>query len=588
MKYSFLRDWVHSGFLGRRGGRHRPGNRALTARRRSHRMYLEYLEDRIALSTILPESSPVLVQAMSTNENSAARSRSATYTRSQALASVANSTADVSPNGDVIVSALDGSSVETFQNVGNGWKLIAWNHWQEIGMFEVWVKDNWAPNGTLVESGWAGSGPGSTRYFQLTVQKDITLILYGAAGYEIYYGIQAANSTNAIATWTLARSKDGGVGIPLEYDVVQNGTSWAADWKNQTVYPDPEKYYPSGWLEWYPNHYSVLVPSPHLGYGASPLDGLATYINHVGVEQQRGNALIAVPPDVTEQQGQENGHPADTFWNSANTTSITFVYEGQDKKNLIEQIYGSSVGGKWVTITDHSKAFISQTATYDKQGGTIETSATTFEAANGYTVTLYGTWTSGTAVDNATGIETGTDYLGFSSVTVQYQNGKPVTRYGVLGQYLGGFYATDTFNSSGTSIIERDLAASKGDPIFQTWTEDNGNALRISWSNPDPSTSKEVVVYDLDVPHSHYTGYTMVNFSVALVKPIEFSFRNGENVKITTYAWRAFLSHSRANGWTWNYREQAQTGREHIAHSYPSAQLPFDSQPVLDQYWNKA
>ena len=528
-------------------------------------MHLEYLEDRIALSTILPESSPALIQAMSTNEKSAARSHSALYTKSQALASVATSTADVSPNGDVIVSALDGSSVKTFQKVGNGWKLIAWNHWEEIGVYPVWVEDNWAPNGTLVESGWSGSAVGSTRYYQLNVGNDITLTQYGAAGYEIYFGIQVARTTNAIATWTFARSKDGGVGTPLEYNIAQNGTSWAANWQNQTVYPD-RQYYASGWLEWYPNHYSVLVPSPHLGYGPSP-DGLAAYVNNVGVEQQRGNALIAIPPDVTKQQGEVNGHPADTFWNSADTKSVTCVYEGQDKKNLIEQIYGSTVGGKWVTVTDHSKAFISQTATFDKRGGTIETSATTFKAANGYTVTLYGTWKSGTAVDNATGIETGTDYLGFSSVTVQYQNGKPVTRHGVLGQYLGGFYATDTFNSSGSSIIERDLANSKGGSTFQTWTAGSGNTLRISWSNPDPSTDEEMTVYELDAPHSDYTGYTMLNFYVALVKPIEFYFHDTAQVDMTTYSWSAYPSYSRANGWTWNYREQAQTGRKHIAHS---------------------
>jgi hypothetical protein len=313
-----------------------------------------------------------------------------------------------------------------------------------------------------------------------------------------------------------------------------------------------------------------------------------THVNQVAVYALSGNMPVPVPPGVTETHGQQNGHPADTFWNTAHTASVTFVYQGPAKKTLIGQIYGGYVGSNWVTTTDHTEAFISQTATYDKRGGNLETSVTTFTAANGQTATLNGTWTSGTAVDNATGIETGNNYLGFSSVTVQVQNGKPVSRTGVLQQDLGGLYATDTFNNAGTSIAERQIANAKGAPTSQVWTS-NGSKLMISWYKPDPSTSIETLTEQLNAPHSGYPGFTMLNFHVALVKPIDFGFNDGTHVKMTAYYWRALASFDRENDdWNWNYRQKAQTGREHIADAFPSSQLPFTTEPPLDVYWNKA
>jgi hypothetical protein len=549
-------------------------------------MHLECLEPRIALSTVMTKFAPALVHPLGTNQSTAARHHSAHAPRGAELPSTQYSSTDVTPNGDVIVSATDGASSQEFQKVSAGWKMIAWNQYELPGLFQpepVFVEDDWAPEGALTENIWNlwGHGaPGSTsQYAQLIVQQSqITLTLYHAAGYPIYFGVQTANSQDATVTWTFDRAKGGGVGAMLQYHVDDRDTSWSADWINQSVYHD-SNYYGSGWLEWYPNHNSISVPSPFN-------KGLMTHVNQAAVQAQTGNAPIPIPPGVSLQQQTLNGHPAMTYWNSPHTNSVTFVYQGQAKKTLIGQIYGRPVDGKWVTTTDHSKAFISQTATFDKLGGNIQTSVTTLTPANGQTATLNGTWTSGTAVDNATGIETGANYLNFGSVTIQYQNGKPVTRYGVLQQDQGGYYATDTFNSSGTSVVQRDVANAKGGPTTQTWTG-SGDNLAISWNNPDPSTSIEVTTQQLNAPHSGYTGYTMLTFRVALVKPLDFVFNNGTDVMMTTYNWRAFASYDRGNDdWNWNYREKAQTGREHLAQSDPSAQLPFSSTPFLDKYWN--
>jgi hypothetical protein len=535
-------------------------------------MQLECLEDRIALSTMTPRLSPALIQAATPNAR-AAQTQAFGYVNSEFL-----------PSGNVMVNSTDGASYMEFQKVSAGWKMIAWHQYKLPGLFQlnpVFVQDDWAPDGSLTETIWDlwGHGPGDIgEYAQLLVNKDqIALTLYHTNNYPIYWGLQSDMGQDATVTWTYARTKDGGVGQLLQYHVVQADTSWAADWIDQAVYHS-SSYYDSGWLEYYPNHYGVSVPEP-------AVEGLMTYVNQTAVKQQAGNAPVALPPAVTVKSVTVDGRPADRYWDSAHATSVTFVYNGPAKQNLYEQIYGRTENGKWVTTTDHTKAFISQTATYDKRGGNLLTSSTTFTAANGQTATLNGTWTSGTSLANATGLETGANYLGFSSVTVQVTNGKAVQRYGVLNSDLGGLYATDLFDPSGTSIVQRNVSAAKGQPASQTWTGSGGN-LSISWTNPDPSTSIENTRYQLNAPHSGYSGYTMLNFYVSLVKPIQFQFNNGSVVTMRTYNWRAFASYSRANGWTWNYRERAQTGREHLAQAYPSPQLPFINTPNLDPYWN--
>jgi len=580
MKNASFRMGIDVSFLGSPGRRSRRATGCAAAPRRSRRLHLECLEDRIALSTMTPRFPPALIQAARTSSQAAQAAATATaqaqafgYVHSEFLAS-----------GNVMVNSTDGASYMEFQKVSAGWKMIAWHQYKLPGLFQadpVFVQDDWAADGSLTETIWNlwGHGPGTDgEYAQLLVNKDqITLTLYHTNDYPIYWGLQSAMGQDATATWTYARTKDGGVGSLLQYHVAQADTSWSADWIDQSVYNN-SNYYASGWFEYYPNQYSISVPEP-------AVNNLMTYVTQTAVQQQVGNAPVALPPAVTVKPVTVDSRPADRYWDSAQSTSVTFVYQGPAKKNLYEQIYGRTENGKWVTTTDHTTAFISQTATYDKRGGNLLASSTTFTAANGQTATLNGTWTSGTSIDNATGIETGSNYLGFSSVTVQVTGGKSVKRFGVLNSDAGGLYATDAFNQAGTSIIQRNVAAAKGQPNSQTWTGSGGN-LAISWTNPDPSTSIENSKYQLNAPHSDYSGYTMLNFYVALVKPIDFFFNNGSDVNMKTYTWRAFASYSSENGWNWNYREKAQTGREHLAQSDPSDQLPFDNTPALDQYWN--
>jgi hypothetical protein len=590
MKCSPLQTWVDSSLFGRLCRRRRHANRAVVGRRRFRPIPLENLEERIALSTILPGSTPALVHAASINQNSAARSHAAPHTKGPILGSVANSTSDVNPNGDVVISSLDGNSAQTFRYVGNGWKLIGSESYQEVGIgnLKFWVKDNWAPDGTLVEDAFDAKAPGSQQFYHLTISssdKTITMTLYGYSGpLQIYDGLGELRMILGTVTWVYARTTDGGLGKLLQYHVNTAPSGYGADWQDPTMYPN-DGYYSSGWLEFLPNSQGAAVPTPLIGDPRSP-DGFLPYVSKLGAQQQRGNPVVAVPPDVTEQHGTVNGHPADTFWNSGNTKSVTFVYNGAQKKHLIAQIYGSTVGGKWVTVTDHSKAFMSQTATFAKFGGTLETSVTVLTAADTRTATLYGAWTSGTAVYNATGVETAINYLDFSSVTVQIKNGKPVTRSGVLDPYIGAnlgkLYATDTYNDAGTGIDQRVISQTKSGPTMQLWSS-SGNSLQITWNNPDPSTSVEITGWQFDTPHVAPGGFTMNDFHVDLVKPIHFFFNHGEQLQMTQYTWWA-----RWSAGMWNYREQAQTGRPHLAHVSPSDQLSFSQPPVVDPYWNKA
>jgi hypothetical protein len=419
-------------------------------------------------------------------------------------------------------------------------------------------------DGSLNENIWnsqAHGEPGSTSQFaQLLVQNDqITLTLYHAAGYTIHWGLFTQPSQDATVTWTFARTKDGGVGNVLQYHVAQGDTSYSADWESPALYHN-YGYYSDGWLEYYPHEYSIPVPSP--------LDqGLMPHVNQVAVFAHTGITLIGLPAGLTESHQTLNGHPADTFWDSTHTSSITFVYQGQAKQTLIAQIYRTYVDCKWVTTTDHSNAFISQTATYDKRGGSLESSSTTFTAANGQTATLNGTWTSGTAVDNATGFETGDNYLGFGSVTIQVQNGKAVERYGLLGEDQGENYAMDTFNSSGTKVIKREVSksSSKTSPVVQTWTGTHNN-LTVVWNKPNADTINDTFVYQWDAPHG-YSGYNLMRFNALFKKPLDFTFDHYD-VTTRSYNWSQFVSHSPSNGWTWNYRESGDSGSEYNAKAY--------------------
>jgi hypothetical protein len=414
----------------------------------------------------------------------------------------ANSSVAVEPDGDVVVTKADQFKEQyTYHKTAQGWKLIAYNGYGLPGVFQptnVWVEETWAPNGTHVENFWKqqqhGAPGSSDQIGQLTVEKTkMTLTMYHAAGYPIYNGLLSKDSWDATVTFIVGRTADGGIGTWRQFHVNEPDSSFAADWKNPKATDiDLTGYYASGWLEYYPSNYVAIQPLQDTWNALYP--GLYKYIDLVGREEKVGLPLVAEPPGATVESQSNAGVRTETVWNSGHTQSVTFVYGGPDQATLMEQTYGSAVGGNWVATTDHTKAFVTQTATYDKLGGTLLTSRTVRTDADNQNVTFDGKWTSGTNVDNATGYETASNYLGFSSVTVQYVNGKPVERDGLLQPSLGGRYATDTFDSSGTNIVERQISAAKGGPVLETWTR-SSSTLTVSRSNPTPDIKQDKFTY---------------------------------------------------------------------------------------------
>jgi hypothetical protein len=512
----------------------------------------------------------------------------------QAVNIAANSSVAVEPDGDVVITKADQFKEQyTYHKTAKGWKLIAYNGFGLGGTFlptNTWVEETWAPDGTHVETFWRqqqhGPPGSSDQIGQLTVEKTkMTLTLYHAAGYPIYNGLLSKNSQDATVTFIVGRTADGGIGTWRQFHVNEPDSSFASDWKNPKAKDiDLTGYYASGWLEFYPSHYVDLQPLQNTWNSAYP--GLYKYIDQVGKQEKVGLPIVAEPPGATVESQSKAGVRTETVWNSEHTQSVTFVYGGPDQATLMEQTYGSVVGGNWVATTDHSKAFVSQTATYDKLGGTLLTSDTVRTDADNQNVTFIGTWTSGTNVDNASGYEKASNYLGFSSVTVQYSNGKPVERDGLLQPILGGRYATDTFDSSGTSIVERQISTAKGEPVLETWTS-SPTTLTISRNKPFFDIKQDTFKYSLNNKYSD-SIFTLVNYSAAFIKPNELFFDNNDGVMSSSYGWRAFTSVDRDSGETnWNYRQKGQSGQEYNAIADPDPQVGVFSDPDLDLDWNK-
>jgi len=539
-------------------------------------MVLEALEDRIALSTIVADSHAALIRTIDTASHSGGPNTIVQRDESPVLDKVATSTVTVGASGNVTVTAPDGST-RIYQKAAHGWNLIAWS--QETprrSQRPVWVEASFAPDGALIENVWKqkqhGALGSADQLGQLTVQGDrITLVAHHGVGYRIYWGLQAADTKDATVTWIYSRGSMGQLGNELEYHVSESNSSWSANWTAK-----------GGWSEHYP-WYEELVPDR---IGASFVLDEEDF-NKAGIEQRSGPALVADPPGLPVERETHDGLRTETVWNGAHTQSTSFVYGGPDQDTLIEQTYGQMAGGKWVTKTDHSQAFITQTATYDKPSGNLQTSVTERKDPDGRTTTFNGTWSSGTRINNATGVETAVNYLGFSSVTVQYQNGKPITRYGPLQSGLGWRYATDTFNGSGTSVIKREISQTQGGPVVETWTS-SGKDLIISRSKPTSDIKQDTFTYQWDAPHS-YTSYTLLHYNATFTHEVTLYYtpkndtESGER-KSTTYNWRAFASYNKADDdWEWHYREIG----EHVARNFPDPQVPGWREPKLDDYWNK-
>ena len=515
--------------------------------------------------------------------------------------SVTNATAQFSQSGNITLASANGGT-NIYQKVAGGWRSIAANHnglqpgiqdhFKLLALnlkgyqpSQIWAEDTWAPNGEFIETLWKsaqhGAAGSADELGQLVIQKDsMTLTQFHATGYKIYHGLLQAYSQDATVTRVYSRKASGGIGTLLEYHVAEANSSWAADWKKPNSGRDLSGYYPSGWLEYLPNSYSV---APDIN------DAWRRYAGLTGVEiSQKGYAPVRVPPGVTATASEKNGTRTETYWDQAHAQSLTFVYANKDQKDLIEQTYGRTENGKWVTTTDHSKAFVLQTLTYNKPGGNLLSSVTTRKAPDDRDVTFTGTWTSGTAMNNVTGSETATNYLNFSSVTVNYQNGKAIIRSGPL---QSGGYAVDTFDSKGTAIVNRKISNPMGGPVVQTWTGSD-NELTVTRDNPIAgiTSDKSKYVWKTKAEKGYFRGYNLVNFDATYTQPTKLFFtpkREGgkDEGMFSSYDWRGFTSYSKADEyWDWHYRELG----SYNAPSSPNPQVPGWSQPSvndLSHYW---
>jgi hypothetical protein len=464
----------------------------------------EVLEERIALSTIAvsgvhyrplhatPATVNLLNTAVAKISPPNATGSVATLREGRGFNLADASSVTVGSNGDVTVTTADGAKV--YQKVENGWMMIAWNHQTPQG----WVEESWGAGGSYQEVVWISNLHLPLNKLSQTViangvmtitlfhQNDFDAYGYNALGWYLDYVTKAQDAT---VTWTYKLHGDLNNRELVEYHLVNGkgqqytANAWWAKNPPSTPYFDPAYH---GWFESFPGRNDI--PPPQV-----PRSAVAMLHPHVEIAKE--------PPGATVETQSQGGDRIETVWNTGRTQSISFVYGGPSQATLLEQTYGRMAGGKWVTTTDHSQRFITQTATYDKPGGNLETSVTELKAANGQTVTFNGKWESGTAVSNATGIETASNYLGFSSVTVQYEKGKPVKRYGLLDSYLGGLYATDTFNDAGTAVVKREISNSQGGPVVQTWTGSDTH-LTISRANPAPNISQDKSQFVWNDPHT--------------------------------------------------------------------------------------
>jgi hypothetical protein len=490
---------------------------------------------------------------------------------SRKVHSVASSTVSLAASGEVTVTTADGSKV--YQSVANGWKLIAWNYQTPQG----WVEERWDAGGKYEKDVWIGKFHTPLGRTSRTVIANgvMTVTLFHQNNYDAYgynafgwYLDYVTKAQDATVTWTYKLRGDVNHRDLVEYRLVNGkgqqdkANAWWAKNPPSTPYFDPAYH---GWFESFPGRNNV--PPPDV-----PDSAVAALHPHVEVFKE--------PPGAAVEPQSRGGDRIETVWNTGRTEAISVVYGGPAHQTLIEQIYGRTVGGKWVTVTDHSKAFVTQTATYEERGGKLETSTTVRKVADGAMVTFKGTWTSGTNVASATGVETASNDLGFQSVTIRYQNGKPVTRHGLLEPSLGGGYATDTFDDAGTSVITREISTTQGGPVVETWRGSNGD-LTISRNNPSAEIRHDEFHYQWNAPNAYSTDYTLLKYNATLVKPVEYHFDGATKSQTSTqYHWKAFFDRGE-----WHYREGGATAG-YIASAFPDPRVSMQD-PRLDNYWNK-
>jgi hypothetical protein len=450
---------------------------------------------------------------------------------------------------------MDGEKV--YQRVGDGWKLIAFNHHSAL---EGWAEESWGADGTYTKNIWNAKQHGQVGAFDHISQTVIangtmTVTRYHGKGVTYWSGGFRSTSDDATEKWVYSVDADGKprLGDLLAYEVVTSGGS-ANHWKKGG---GPE-YWGNGWKEWV-NGDPPRVPA-----------SLVTSHNIRG-------EIVAAPPGVSIQAQWRGGRWVETVWSKDRMQSVTFAYSGEERKNLIAQTYGRlNDKGQWVETTTHSNEFITRTETYDNDK--LISRDTTRKVRDGRTVTFHGQWKDGKWV------ETANDYLGYRSVTVEHDrpDGRPVQRY---GQLTDGRYATDTFDSSGGHVVKREIFDKQGGKLLETWTV-SGSELTISRDNPTGAIAHDVFHYRwVTDKTTGQSGYRLESYDATFKGPVKIMFDNEKEPKDSTeYHWRTWTDRTGQE----HYRESRQTRFEHNQETYFA---PYPGEKVHcvpdDPNWNK-
>ncbi len=512
-------------------------------------------------------------------------------------------------DGTVRVNTADGYKV--YQRVGNVWKLVQYNHqitinrYRSIGttreggfigclpgqnnltsdnyMVTMFVEESWAADGTYTQDLWtkqAHGGDDSPDHFARTVIKDgIATTTYFREPSVNYSSssIRWGQDDHSRVTVVYNVSATGAPGELISYEVVPSyaGERFTNKWTKKDGWNVAEPW--GGWDKFIGHAMEAKFFAP--SWSVNPA----------------AQETVSVPPLVTIENGMRDGKYFERIWNTDRTQSITYVYSGQDKKEMLGQTFGEMKNGKWVETTTHSKDFITRTETFDKVGGTLLSRETTRLAANNSQVTFHGEMKGGKWV------ETANDYLSFRSVTVEYDQpyGHAVKRY---GQLRDGRFAVDTFDGSGRQVVQRDIFDKQGGTLKETW-KGSDNDLTITRYNPTADVKQDELHYGI-VQTDSGPSFVLRGYRASFNKPQHVTFtvgsRGGEDrtkdFDITDYHWSYSTRHVNTGtrqdpDWSWqdNYREgsdSAGTGSCNADSSPqfgPGSSFDIGQQPI----WNK-
>jgi hypothetical protein len=428
----------------------------------------------------------------------------------------------VRPNRDGTVTVITNDGEKYYRREGDGWKLFAYNHTldRQDGFGPRWVEESWGENGTYTMNIWYKKehGPVGSRdhEYQIVIKGDrATVTEYHMNGAWVYgSGGHLAESIDAERRWTYSLDANGNIKELLEYkcedDIkVRGGWEYGAHWNKN-----------AGWFEWQFNWWRggpYTPPGPLTDYWT---EGLNPH-----------GETVAVPPGVTIEGESKGGKWVETIWNADRSQSITYVYNGQDKKELIAQTYGEQKGGKWVETTTNCKDFITRTQVFDRVGGNL-ISQTTVRKVDDMRepVTFQGQWKDGKWV------ETAAHYLGFKSVTVEYDqpNGQAIRRYGELEN---GRRGEDTFQDGKvqTRVVKYE---EQGVQIEETYTHTQGGfQIERKFTYPTGSDAPRITRDVTKFKRVGANGYEFYDYECHYDKPVTYYDDKGTERKSYRYHW---------------------------------------------------